>query len=111
MTTIFENIDEFKNNLLEYIPADRFFVESDDPDKYQALLYSDDYLFQLQINNNLVNFNIISRRAEPCSNNMYISKIITDSIMTDDTVKTIIKSMIMTSIIPIDKYKDNQKDN
>ena len=111
MTTIFENIDEFKNSLLEYIPVDRFFVESDDPNKYQAVLYSDDYHFQLQINNNLVNFNIISRRAEPCSNNMYISKIVTDSIMTDNTVKTIIKSMIMTSIIPIDKYKDNQKDN
>ena len=109
MTTIFENIDEFKNNLLEYIPADRFFVES--ADKYQALLYSDDYVFQLQINNNLVNFNIISRRAEPCSNNMYISKIATDSIMTDDMVKTIIKSIMVTSIIPIDKYKDSQKDN
>ena len=87
MTTIFENIDEFKNNLLEYIPADRFFVESDESDKYQALLYSDDYVFQLQINNNLVNFNIISRRAEPCSN------------------------IMVTSIIPIDKYKDSQKDN
>ena len=111
MTTIFENVDEFKNSLLEYIPVDRFFVENDDPDKYQALLYSDDYVFQLYITNNLINFNIVSRRAEPCSNNMYISKIITDSIMTDEVVKTIIKSIVTTSIIPIDKFRDNQKDN
>ena len=74
-------------------------------------MYSDDYIFRLSIINNLVNFHIISRRAEPCSNNTFISEITKDSIMTDDTLNTIIKSIMVVSLIPVNTSDSTNKDN
>lgn len=109
MITIFESISEFINSLLKYIPVKRIYNEANSDEERRILFYSDDFEFQLSIVNKLVSFNIISRRSDPCTNNIYTYPVVTNSVMNDNTIQTIVRGIMLITLIPIDAFKNQDK--